>query len=58
MTEIAAGGIANAKGVERPGPLVEFWRYAWPIFVVMVLSLLLVTLFPPLATWLPNLIMG
>jgi dipeptide transport system permease protein len=27
MTEIAAGGIANAKGVERPGPLVEFWRY-------------------------------
>jgi tripartite ATP-independent transporter DctM subunit len=38
--------------------LVEFWRYAWPIFVVMVLSLLLVTLFPPLATWLPDLIMG
>jgi dipeptide transport system permease protein len=27
MTEIAAGGIANAKGAERPGPLVEFWRY-------------------------------
>jgi C4-dicarboxylate transporter DctM subunit len=38
--------------------LVEFWRYAWPIFVTMVLALLLVTLFPPLATWLPNLIMG
>ena len=38
--------------------LVEFWRYAWPIFLTMVLALLLVTFFPPLATWLPNLIMG
>jgi C4-dicarboxylate transporter DctM subunit len=38
--------------------LVEFWRYAWPIFLIMVFALLLVTFFPPLATWLPNLIMG
>jgi tripartite ATP-independent transporter DctM subunit len=38
--------------------LVEFWRYAWPIFLTMVMALLLVTFFPPLATWLPNLIMG
>jgi tripartite ATP-independent transporter DctM subunit len=38
--------------------LVEFWRYAWPIFLTMVVALLLVTFFPPLATWLPNLIMG
>lgn len=38
--------------------LVEFWRFAWPIFVTMALALLLVTFFPPLATWLPNLIMN
>ncbi len=38
--------------------LVEFWRYAWPIFLAMVLALLLVTVFPPIATWLPNLVMG
>lgn len=37
--------------------LVEFWRHAWPILVTMGLALLLVTFFPPLATWLPNLIM-
>ena len=38
--------------------LVEFWRYAWPIFLAMVLALLLVTVLPPIATWLPNLVMG
>jgi dipeptide transport system permease protein len=27
MAEIAAGEIASAKGVERPGPFLEFWRY-------------------------------
>ena len=38
--------------------LVEFRRYAWPIFLTMVMALLLVTCFPPLATWLPNLVMN
>jgi tripartite ATP-independent transporter DctM subunit len=38
--------------------LVEFWRYAWPIFLTMVMALLLVTCFPALATWLPNLVMN
>lgn len=37
--------------------LAEFWRYAWPIFVAMVFALLLVTLIPPLTTWLPSLVM-
>jgi tripartite ATP-independent transporter DctM subunit len=37
--------------------IVEFWRYAWPIFLTMVVALLLVTLFPPLTTWLPGLLM-
>lgn len=38
--------------------LVEFWRYVWPIFMVLVLTLLLTTLFPPIVTTLPNLVMG
>ena len=37
--------------------LHEFWRYMWPIFLTMVVALLLVTFFPGLTTWLPNLIM-
>jgi dipeptide transport system permease protein len=27
MAEIAAGEVAKARGAERPGPFVEFWRY-------------------------------
>lgn len=34
-----------------------FWRYMWPIFLAMLCMLLLVTLYPPLTTWLPNLVM-
>ena len=37
--------------------LHEFWRYMWPIFLTMVVALLLVTFFPGLTTWLPNLVM-
>jgi TRAP-type C4-dicarboxylate transport system permease large subunit len=29
----------------------------WPIFLVMLFTLILVTLYPPLTTWLPNLAM-
>ena len=35
----------------------EFWRHAWPIFFTMIFALLLVTLFPPLTTTLPDLVM-
>ena len=35
----------------------EFWRYMWPIFVTMLATLGLVTVFPGLTTWLPDLIM-
>ncbi len=35
----------------------EFWRYMWPIFLAMLCMLLLSTLYPPLTTWLPNLVM-
>ena len=35
----------------------EFWRYMWPIFLAMLCMLMLVTLYPPLTTSLPNLVM-
>jgi len=35
----------------------SFWRYMWPIFLTMVVTLLLLTLIPGLSTWLPNLLM-
>ena len=37
--------------------LQEFWRYQWPIFLTMLFALALCTVFPPLTTWLPNLVM-
>jgi len=37
--------------------LQEFWRYQWPIFLTMVFALALCTIFPPLTSWLPNLVM-
>lgn len=37
--------------------IVEFWRYFWPIFLVLLSTLLLVTIFPPMATFLPDLLM-
>lgn len=35
----------------------EFWRYAWPIFLMMLFALLVVTVFPALILTLPNLVM-
>lgn len=37
--------------------LIEFWRYAWPILLMMVGALLLTTFFPALTVTLPNLLM-
>lgn len=37
--------------------LAAFWRYCWPIFFVLVGTLLLTTVFPPMTTTLPNLIL-
>lgn len=37
--------------------LQEFWKYQWPIFLTMLFALMLCTVFPPLTTWLPNLVM-
>jgi C4-dicarboxylate transporter DctM subunit len=37
--------------------LQEFWRYQWPIFLTMLFALALCTAFPPLTTWLPNVLM-
>ena len=38
--------------------LLEFWRYMWPIFLTMIVALIVITVYPPIATWLPNLVMG
>jgi len=37
--------------------LHEFWRYQWPIFLMMLFALALVTYFPALTTFLPDLLM-
>jgi len=37
--------------------VTEFWRFCWPIFFVLVFTLLLVTAVPPLATFLPDLVL-
>lgn len=37
--------------------VAEFLRYVWPIFLVLVATLLLVTLFPAISLTLPNLLM-
>ncbi len=37
--------------------LQQFWGHMWPIFLTMLAALLLVTFFPALTTWLPDLVM-
>ena len=39
-------------------PVSEVLKGTIPFFLLMVLLLLLVTFFPALSTWLPNLVMG
>jgi C4-dicarboxylate transporter DctM subunit len=36
--------------------LLEFWQHMWPIFLTMLIALACITLYPPLATWLPDLV--
>lgn len=37
--------------------LDEFWRHCWPIFLVLVVTLILTALAPPLTMWLPDLVL-
>jgi C4-dicarboxylate transporter DctM subunit len=37
--------------------LNDFWRHCWPIFLVLMLTLLLTALFAPLTTWLPDMLL-
>ncbi len=37
--------------------MLEFWKKLWPIFGTMLFTLLLITVFPELSIWLPNLVM-
>lgn len=36
----------------------EIVRNVWPMIIVLTIVLLIITFFPPLVTWLPNLLMG
>ena len=36
--------------------LLEFWQHMWPIFLTMLIALACITFYPPLATWLPDLV--
>jgi tripartite ATP-independent transporter DctM subunit len=44
-----------ATGVAKL-PLVQVIRQIWPFLIVLILILFLITLFPPLITWLPTLL--
>lgn len=37
--------------------MMQFWRHMWPIFLTMLVTLALITVFPSIATWLPDLVM-
>lgn len=38
--------------------MIEFWRNCWPTYLTLVFALILTTVFPPITTALPSLIMG
>jgi len=38
--------------------IAAFSREAWPFITALVLVLFTITVFPPVVTWLPNLLMG
>ncbi|MEI8191798.1 MAG: TRAP transporter large permease subunit, partial [candidate division NC10 bacterium] len=42
-----------ATGVAKL-PLVQVIKQIWPFLIVLILILFLITLFPPLITWLPS----
>ena len=37
--------------------MMKFWKEMWPIFLTMLVTLALITVFPELTTWLPDLLM-
>ena len=37
--------------------MLQFWKEMWPIFGTMLVTLALITIFPELTTWLPDLLM-
>jgi TRAP-type C4-dicarboxylate transport system permease large subunit len=38
--------------------MAAFSREAWPFITALILVLLTITVFPPLVTWLPSVLMG
>ena len=45
--------VCRIAGIGLP----EFWRHCWPIFLVLLGTLLVTALYPPLTTWLPDLVL-
>ena len=39
-------------------PIDEIVRNVWPMIIFLTLVLFFITIFPPLVTWVPNLLMG
>lgn len=37
--------------------MLQFWKEMWPIFCTMLVTLTLITIYPQLTTWLPDLLM-
>jgi TRAP-type C4-dicarboxylate transport system permease large subunit len=37
--------------------MMQFWKEMWPIFGTMLVTLALITIFPEITTWLPDLVM-
>jgi TRAP-type C4-dicarboxylate transport system permease large subunit len=37
--------------------MLTFWKEMWPILGTMLVTLALITLYPELTTWLPDLLM-
>jgi TRAP-type C4-dicarboxylate transport system permease large subunit len=46
------------KGYAKEVPLMTIFSGVWPFVIATLICLALLVAFPPLALWLPNLIMG
>jgi len=38
--------------------MMEFTREIWPMLIALIAVLFLITFYPPLVLWIPNLLMG
>jgi len=52
ITVFALGGLAPEV------PLYTIFRGVWPYLIAMVVSMVLLIVFPPISLWLPSIMMG